>query len=68
MFTTQSAERPLRLGQGIKVQSTSVKDQYERDVAPIVTELPTAARQVQTVGSIIAKPLLGGLHHQYVRI
>ena len=25
-------------------------------------------RAVQTVGSIIAKPLLGGLHHQYVRI
>src|SRR5271154_424520 len=26
------------------------------------------SRAVQTVGSIIAKPLLGGLHHQYVRI
>src|SRR6266508_4851837 len=25
-------------------------------------------RAVQAVGSIIAKPLLGGLHHQYVRI
>jgi hypothetical protein len=25
-------------------------------------------RGVQTVGSIVAKPLLGGLHHQYVRI
>ena len=25
-------------------------------------------RAVQTVGCIIAKPLLGGLHHQYVRI
>jgi len=43
MFTTQSAERPLSLGQGVKVQSTSVKDRYERDVAPIVPELPTAA-------------------------
>src|SRR5271156_5414134 len=26
------------------------------------------SRAAQTVGSIIAKPLLGGLHHQYVRI
>ena len=26
------------------------------------------SRAVQTVGSIIATPLLGGLHHQYVRI
>jgi hypothetical protein len=26
------------------------------------------SRAVQTVGTIIAKPLLGGLHHQYVRI
>jgi hypothetical protein len=26
------------------------------------------SRAVQAVGSIIAKPLLGGLHHQYVRI
>jgi transposase InsO family protein len=26
------------------------------------------SRTVQAVGSIIAKPLLGGLHHQYVRI
>ena len=26
------------------------------------------SRAVQTVGSIVAKPLLGGLHHQYVRI
>ncbi len=26
------------------------------------------SRTVQTVGSIVAKPLLGGLHHQYVRI
>src|SRR5262249_37243999 len=25
-------------------------------------------RGVQTIGSIVAKPLLGGLHHQYVRI
>jgi hypothetical protein len=25
-------------------------------------------RGVQTVGSIVAKPLLRGLHHQYVRI
>jgi transposase InsO family protein len=25
-------------------------------------------RVVQTVGSIVARPLLGGLHHQYVRI
>jgi transposase InsO family protein len=27
-----------------------------------------ASRVVQAVGSIIAKPLLGGLHHQYVRV
>ena len=27
-----------------------------------------ASRVVQAVGSIVAKPLLGGLHHQYVRI
>jgi ABC-type phosphate/phosphonate transport system substrate-binding protein len=26
------------------------------------------SRAAQTVGSIIAQPLLGGLHHQYVRI
>ena len=26
------------------------------------------SRAVQTAGSIIATPLLGGLHHQYVRI
>jgi hypothetical protein len=26
------------------------------------------SRAVQAVGSIVAKPLLGGLHHQYVRI
>jgi transposase InsO family protein len=26
------------------------------------------SRAVQAVGSIIAKPLLGGLHHQYIRI
>ncbi len=26
------------------------------------------SRAIETVGSIIAKPLLGGLHHQYVRI
>jgi hypothetical protein len=26
------------------------------------------SRAVQLVGSIVAKPLLGGLHHQYVRI
>jgi transposase InsO family protein len=26
------------------------------------------ARAVQAVGSIVAKPLLGGLHHRYVRI
>jgi hypothetical protein len=26
------------------------------------------SRAVEAVGSIIAKPLLGGLHHQYVRI
>ena len=26
------------------------------------------SRVVQAVGSIVAKPLLGGLHHQYVRI
>jgi transposase InsO family protein len=26
------------------------------------------SRAVQTVGSIISKPILGGLHHQYVRI
>ena len=26
------------------------------------------SRTIETVGSIIAKPLLGGLHHQYVRI
>ncbi len=26
------------------------------------------SRAVQTVGSIIATPLQGGLHHQYVRI
>jgi hypothetical protein len=26
------------------------------------------SRTVETVGSIVAKPLLGGLHHQYLRI
>ena len=26
------------------------------------------SRTIEEVGSIIAKPLLGGLHHQYVRI
>ena len=26
------------------------------------------SRAVQAVGSIVAKPILGGLHHQYVRI
>jgi hypothetical protein len=26
------------------------------------------SRAVEAVGSIVAKPLLGGLHHQYVRI
>ena len=26
------------------------------------------SRAIEAVGSIIAKPLLGGLHHQYVRI
>ena len=25
-------------------------------------------RAVQAVGSIVAKPILGGLHHQYVRV
>jgi transposase InsO family protein len=26
------------------------------------------SREVQTVGSIVAQPLLGGLHHQYARM
>src|SRR5215204_3952987 len=26
------------------------------------------SRPVQAVGAVVAKPLLGGLHHQYVRI
>jgi transposase InsO family protein len=26
------------------------------------------SRAVQTVGNVVARPLLGGLHHQYVRI
>ena len=26
------------------------------------------SRAIETVGSIITKPLLGGLHHQYLRI
>jgi hypothetical protein len=28
----------------------------------------TVSRAVRAVGSIVAKPFLGGLHHQYVRI
>ena len=27
----------------------------------------SASRAIEIVGSIIAEPLLGGLHHQYVR-
>ena len=36
--------------------------------AQIASKDAPAPRAVQAVGSIIAKPLLGGLHHQYVRI
>jgi len=39
----------------------SVSENYNEARTPV-------SRAVEAIGSIIAKPLLGGLHHQYVRI
>src|SRR5436305_15350777 len=48
-------------------------DSYQRYYNEARTHLSPSkdapvSRAVQAVGSIIAKPLLGGLHHQHVRI
>jgi hypothetical protein len=54
--------------QVVKQRWTVAKILQRNTHAPVIAEGHADPRSVQTVGQTLAVPILGGLHHQYIRV